>query len=589
MYSLIALVGSTFLFLLLIHYCYFGFDITDEGLYLVSIADPLAYKETVSFYGLIYNPIFNLIGGDIVVLRIFNLAITLAAASFFINTLLSYLEIDFSSDPMAVWGVTIPLAFIALIFLNLWLPTPNYNSLNLIGLMLAASAVVFISNKNYASPVNAWILLGFAGWIVFVVKATSGVFLGIAALCFLVITRSFKLGRLVIACLVSVTLLFATAMITDGSVTEFIERIDGGLTTGKLLLGEARSFENMLWRGQLELPQIVGIHIAILSMSLAAALIASNLKSRQFNFATDAIIVLLIVYCAFILFSGAENPLISVPATRRLLILWALPLALVSTWILNLTKAGIQRKAFNAEKIALFVFLFILPYGYAFGTYNDYFYVTANAGIFLIGAAIIPLTALETRANTVKNLSVVSIFSICICILVIQAGVQQPYRQNAGQLEKDTVKTKIERFGKRLRLPLQTENYLLNLKNNAYQNGFLTGTPIIDLTGASPGTMYALGARSLGSPWFAGGYSGSEKRAIHALKKVDEHLVDQAWVIVELEGPRSLSNDVLASLGRDLARDYELVAEIILPSGLGGRNTATIQRLYKPNSSGNES
>lgn len=60
--SLFALACSTAIFSLLVYYCHYGFDITDEELYMVSIANPLLYSDTIFFYGLVYNPLFSLVG-----------------------------------------------------------------------------------------------------------------------------------------------------------------------------------------------------------------------------------------------------------------------------------------------------------------------------------------------------------------------------------------------------------------------------------------------------------------------------------------------------------------------------------------------
>ena len=60
----------------LIYSSYFGYDLTDESLYVLLIQYPEVYKYTVSQFGFIYHPVFNLLNNNIPTLRIFNILIT---------------------------------------------------------------------------------------------------------------------------------------------------------------------------------------------------------------------------------------------------------------------------------------------------------------------------------------------------------------------------------------------------------------------------------------------------------------------------------------------------------------------------------
>ena len=60
----------------LLRFCHYGIDFTDEGLYLVSIANPFNYDWSASQFGFVYHPLYLLLSGDIASLRQANLLIT---------------------------------------------------------------------------------------------------------------------------------------------------------------------------------------------------------------------------------------------------------------------------------------------------------------------------------------------------------------------------------------------------------------------------------------------------------------------------------------------------------------------------------
>lgn len=63
-------------------------------------------------------------------------------------------------------------------------------------------------------------------------------------------------------------------------------------------------------------------------------------------------------------------------------------------------------------------------------------------------------------------------------------------------------------------------DYLHSAKEIARQAGFTQGSPMIDLTGRSPGLIYALMADSVGLAWVIGGYPGSNQLVIDGLRQV---------------------------------------------------------------------
>ncbi|WP_460111420.1 hypothetical protein [Pseudomonas sp. H3_D04] len=123
--------------------------------------------------------------------------------------------------------------------------------------------------------------------------------------------------------------------------------------------------------------------------------------------------------------------------------------------------------------------------------------------------------------------------------------------------------------------------YLIEARSAALQAGFQPGTPVIDLSGQSPGMLYAMGATSIGQAWMIGGYPGSFKMASEALKRVRCDQLAAAWLLTEPEGPRSLSDNLVSSFGAKPS-DYEVVGSWKTAKGAGGFDQRPAQQLLKP-------
>ena len=98
---------------------------------------------------------------------------------------------------------------------------------------------------------------------------------------------------------------------------------------------------------------------------------------------------------------------------------------------------------------------------------------------------------------------------------------------------------------------------------------------MVDLSGHSPGVLYALGADSFGVAWTLGGYPGTAKFVTRGLQAASCEQLSAAWVLSEPKGPRPVPRDVLISFGANPEKDYKIVGEMRSPEG-------QIQFLSKP-------
>ena len=91
---------------------------------------------------------------------------------------------------------------------------------------------------------------------------------------------------------------------------------------------------------------------------------------------------------------------------------------------------------------------------------------------------------------------------------VLYASMENPYRQTQP-LRLQMTAVDITPGKSRLFLPEETAAYIRELHRLSAANGFKAGDPALDLTGVSPGSLYAMGARPLGVASTFAGYPGS--------------------------------------------------------------------------------
>ena len=580
--------------------CQYGFDISDEGYYLLSIAAPENYPYTTTQFGYVFHVFWQLFDQDIPLLRQMNILL-LYLLSLWLAYINIYSDLDQKEERrisrFAVSGV---LAVSVLGVFYHWLPTPNYNTLNLVGLLLASVGFTYIYSSSAKHTYFGFILVGVAGVIVFLAKPPSAV--ALIVLFGLFLLRLIWLGRpiapiikgLFISMGISILLVSQAAFHISGSIASFVSNVMQSIVWGNTLHGAGRvSTWNFLWKGRLDLNSV---SVEVLVFCLGFALMISlqlvrfnrfkPLFARMHSFLCYATVFFVIAVVLLVAADQLPNPLLGMLSTERFLIVY-FPLV----WIffieilLNLSNPGGKRN----QSLVLVLSIFCMLYIYTVGTGNTY----VNSILLIPFFAYVGIARIVSgRPNSQSVLLMVCTIGFALGFLSMPIGGKQPYRQQllpslVEMIEpKETQSDEVQSLGriKGLRLSSEMNLYLSSLKDAAIESGFRDDTPIIDMTGASPGTVFAIGGRSLGVAWFLGGYEGSNEYAKAVLSDGSIHALRQAWVLTENEGSRKLDDNLLEVIGKDIARDYILVTQAVLPSGYGGRRTDRMQSLYKPKS-----
>lgn len=571
----LALIATTITLGWLLWICGRGFDFTDESLYLVWLHSPYQYPASITQFGFVYRPLDWLVGGDIALLRRANVLLTFGLA--WAATYL-FLSRVWGNHPGKLSQLTISAIFAVsnLIFFQLWLPAPSYNSLTLQSLFVTLSGLLLADRRRSRSADVGWFAIALGGWLAFMAKPTTAVAVGVLCAIYLLLMRRVSLRGIAISTLSVAALLVAGAFFTDGSISGFVHRIQAGLELGQAL-GAGHDVGTMLRIDPIVLPE--ALIEAILTGGLAVTAVGLLLASSGwFLQALGALGVLaMLVYAAGLILG--HFPARQFGMFQGMMML-AAPLAGLGFFVVRGLSNGLH--APRAEQLGLMLLCALFPFAYTFGTNNNYWVGTASAAYFwlLVGVALWCFG----KPDQSSRVSLVSLAAVGLTVTatLMQLATQVPYRQLEA-LQKNDSPTKLG--------PDQESSLLLSRADSQYIQGFIrvvsaagfrAGMPMIDLTGRSPGLLYAGGARNVGQPWLIGGYPGSSRFVSMALDAVPCDVLASSWLLVEADSPRALPQAILSRYGMDTARDYLPVGEIVRSVEKDHADEARRQLVFKP-------
>ena len=548
----------------LLRFCHYGIDFTDEGLYLVSIANPFNYDWSASQFGFVYHPLYLLLGGDIASLRQANLLITFGLAWALVSTLLKVLVPGNHSGNLPRLVVSAGFASASMMLLGVfWLPTPSYNSLALQALLVAATGLVLAESIESRSSVFGWALIGVGGWLAFMAKPTTALALGACVGLTLLVARKVRFRLLAVAVVTASMLLILSALVIDGSPLKFVERLQTGAELASYL-GSGHTFRQLLRLDEFQLIEREKITLAVLAITAIFATVSTCSQHGWLKLVGALLCASLFsVVVAFTL--GYTNDGVGFGQFKSLLI-WSV------TWAaLVIGFASYRYRLFvkvPAEHWVLGLAFIAFPHVYAFGTGNNYWKAGGSAGVFWLLAGFVFVAPIARNQKSWVVFLPLALVTQVTTVLLLNPSIESPYRQpQALRLHDQAMVVGTE--GSLLVLSKGYAEYLRAAVSGAKAAGFKADTPVIDLSGQSPTTLYALRAENLGQAWVVGGYPGSLKLATAALKRVSCEKIAGAWLLVEDKGSRSIPNELLASVGANVTEHYQAVASWNTAAGAG--------------------
>ena len=237
-------------------------------------------------------------------------------------------------------------------------------------------------------------------------------------------------------------------------------------------------------------------------------------------------------------------------------------------------------KIYNFKWSLVFLFLF-LPYVFALGTSNNYWAQGTIASFFWLTSGFVLIIPLCLKFKTYQPIVFLVLLSQLIASIHIKERIEDPYRNNQP-LNLNKSEMMINDKGHTLIISYEFARYINDSRNVSINAGFKKGTPMIDLTGQSPGLLYLMQAKSIGRAWIMGGYVGSMRLAKGSFNLVDCKDIANAWILYEKNGPISISAELLTSLGANFPSQYSLMGTWRTAKGAGGYKEKRVQMLYKP-------
>ncbi len=580
MLALGASVTTTLLVLGWMLWCsHYGFDFTDESYYLVWMSNPFNYSVSVSQFGFVYHPLYIFLDGNIAALRQANILITFGLAWILSDIFLKSVyggEFLQRAPRLIISAGIATTATASLVFAGMWLPTPGYNSLAFQSLLVAVSGLILADKHATRVSVIGWILIGIGGSLAFMAKPTTAAALGFCTVFYLLLASKFRARLLSISVTTAIGIVILAAVAIDESVVAFLDRLKGGLEVGREL-GSGHTLDKLF---QLDAFQ-VGKKAKIAFLSATATIVFLFYLSRKKIWESVQFLPLLLVgfiLIIFIIVLGFVQKTINGGQFQSIL-LWLVPLAVILAR-LPVFRIGENYRA-PRSKWALAFTLLMLPYAYAFGTNNSYWSLMAGAGIFCVLAGLIFLRPIGAGRKPYYLLLTIGLVVQMITMALVYAATDTPYRQ-PQPLHQNDYKIAIGKSRSELVLSQGFGHYITDAINLANLSQFMKGTPMIDLSGRSPGILYALGANSIGQAWTMGGYPGSDKLAMDMLKKVSCEQLSRAWLLTEPDSTMKISSEILASFGANMKTDFALVGTIKSAEGAGGHKEIRVQQLLKP-------
>ena len=384
----------------------------------------------------------------------------------------------------------------------------------------------------------------------------------------------------------SLLLLIFFAYYTSGGIAEFVSGMTQGFNFARIMIGEKwGTVSDLLWKGRLRF-DLVSKETIIFTASATSVLILKVLlnefscaKKNKLCYLTNGALTLvvtlstMIIVCTFF-YGELDNPSKTFKAIDWLVLTWA-PL-LLSTAIVIFFRA--IKSEWNTEDSVITLILLMLPYSVVIGTSNAY--VTSMTGGFIF----IGLLTVHVQRN-LDNLLIIGSFCVLVACLAMPINGRGMYRQPAlVSISNNSDFQKIENGHLNgINVHSSVANYFLNINKLLSDAGFIKGSPVIDLTGASPGVLVAIQGRSVGAPWILGGNSGSDALAQKYLQNWLTADILSSWVIIE-KGTRAIDHSVLNVKDISLDKHFVEVGKIVLPKNYGrsASTTGNIQTFYRP-------
>lgn len=538
--------------------------------------NPFLYEVSASQFGFFYHPLFILFDGNIVAIRQINVLITFSLAWIFAYTFLNKITTKINDNLHSKLVISSGLATSSLVFFSFWLPNPNYNSLALQALIICSTSILLINQKNSSEKNFPWVLLGISVWILFLAKPTSAALLCMLLFIYTLLSGKFFVKKLLLSSIIFLLLLITSAFFIDGAILKFINRLENSLYYAQII--EAGYSTSEIFRIDSVIFDENLLIIFLITFTISFIILSYSLTNNKIANSFIVVLILFFIFINYLIISKTILISLEIDIYKNVIFL-AILVSFILSKLFFLKETNFT--ALSLQNWNLFFFFLFLPFIFAFGTNSNYWFKSSLAAIFWLMAACIFLSPKVVKTKSWIFVLPIVLFIQTVTTFLLQIGLDKPYRQSQA-LSLNTTQIKIGASQTPLILDQGFAQYITNAKKTALNAGFVANTPVLDLTGQSPGILYAIEAELVSQAWIIGGTKGSLNLAIEALKEVSCEKIAQSWILYEENGPLTIPVDLLYSAGLNFPDSFKKMGEWQTATGAGGFAFSRKQELYAP-------
>ena len=586
----------SYVFILLVLNVNRGFDITDESFNLLWAMHPEQVSMGSTNFGFYTQFLFYLAGKSIAIFRLYGIIFLLTVTGVFSWLLYQYIidTVNITFNRYAQLIVVFSLLISSLVYYKSWQITPSYNWLALISVIIVMSGLLLLVSESIGlrhRPTVALLLIAIGGFLAFMAKPTTALVLMLISFVWLIFHyRNINFRHVLFVLPVLLIILFgAHVLLFENGLFTYIEKIKNGIELGSVL-GAGHELNVLVGKVYDEFIYIVfnlyPVNVSIILLVLTFIIVSSRIViEHKYYTSIDVravfsygLVLLSILYILFLLYSvvGAKyhasaSRLIWFNGLRVLVFL--ITSSVVMYFVFN--KEHII--SFSAEYKRLLFLVFILlfcSFAYSFGTANVLYEAMTGSFLFMLASILSVSLFLDDFFNKQLLIGIVGVLISIFMVNNLNNAYIHPYRLESSLSELTTPVQLLS--GGTLIVDKTTAEYVSSIKNTALNEGWVQGTPLIDMTGGTPGASVILDAGFLGTPWLVGAYKGSNNFVSMVLKSNDKQRLKKSWLLIAPNGRRAISLDVLTKVGIDFPKDYKLV------STLKTKHRNEVQELWSP-------
>lgn len=544
-----------------------GFDITDESYYILTATYPHHIFSTVSHEGYYTGLLYALAGYNLAYFRVFGIVVLIFIALWFSIEQYKYIiqKFHLKTTAMDKYFFIIPITIGALSYYKVWLLTPSYNWLALIGTMLVFTMLFRVINNKVLND-NKYItldyfLLSFSFCLAFMAKPSTALVLVCLSVLFIIYEfKNLHLKKaLGTVTLVTSVMVMLHISILDGGCISYYDRLIESMKR-MALLGGGHTLDNRYYE-MIELfkeyffehfyfHQINNFYMYGF-IGVVTILFLFRKKINALNIYLVWMFIILVLY-AYIIFTDSVLQNFNLLWIRSIEWLYLnFLLILISILFMDKQKAFLLQ---ILKILPLFIIIILGSLAYKFGSNNQIIYAMSDSMIFVFAVVVILNFIFDQKVN-IRGFTMLSgVLLSSFIYFTLNYAYDHPYRLITNIKNQNQ---NVALLGG-LNVDNTTKIYIENLQNIAKKNKISEeDISLIDMTGGSPGVNVILDANIFSTPWLIGAYKGSNKMVERILKAYQgTNRLKKAWILVAPKGKRKLDLTILKHIGLAFPDDY---------------------------------